>query len=139
VLAQDMARDAGITLELDVLEWATQLDRYTRGEYQMMGFGYSARLDPSLSFEMVTGPKATQPRKAWDNPEAQALLEASMRESDPAKRIAAFEAMHRLLLEDVPFVALYSSVSNSVAGRHVQGYSAWAMDAPRAWGVRVAR
>jgi peptide/nickel transport system substrate-binding protein len=139
VLVQDMAREAGINFELEVLEWATQLDRYTRGDYQAMAFGFSARLDPSLSFEMFTGPKATQPRKAWDDPAAQALLEASMREADPARRIAAFEQLHARLMDQVPVIALYSSVSNSVVPRHVQGYRAWAMDSPRAWGVRLVR
>jgi peptide/nickel transport system substrate-binding protein len=68
VVAQDMLKEAGINAELEVIEWATQLDRYGAGTYQLMAFGFSARLDPSLSFEMFTGPKATQTRKAWDNP-----------------------------------------------------------------------
>lgn len=139
VLVQDMLRDAGIESELEVLEWATQLDRYTRGDYQLMAFGFSARLDPSLSFEMFTGPKATQPRKAWDNPEIQAMLEQTMRETDGARRRATFEAMHGRLMEEVPILALYSSVTHSVTPRHVQGYAAWAVDAPRAWGVRISR
>lgn len=139
VLAQDMLREAGINLELEVLEWATQLQLYTRGEYQMMAFGYSARLDPSLSFEMFTGPKATQPRKVWDNPAVQAMLEQSMRETDRARRTALFEAMFRQLLEDVPMVALYSSVTHAVTPAHVQGYRTWAVDAPRTWGVQVVR
>lgn len=139
VLVQDMLRDAGIESELEVLEWATQLDRYTRGDYQMMAFGFSARLDPSLSFEMFTGPKATQPRKAWDNPEVQAMLEQTMRETDANRRRATFEAMHRRLLEEVPIVALYSSVTHGVTPRHVQGFGSWAVDAPRAWGVRIQR
>ena len=139
VLVQDMLRDAGIESELEVLEWATQLDRYTRGDYQMMAFGFSARLDPSLSFDMFTGPKATQPRKAWDNPEVQAMLEQTMRETDANRRRAIFETMHRRLLEEVPIIALYSSVTHGVTPRHVQGYGAWAVDAPRAWGVRIAR
>lgn len=139
VLAQDMLREAGINLELEVLEWATQLQRYTRGEYQMMAFGFSARLDPSLSFEMFTGPKATQPRKAWDNPQVQAMLEDSMRETDRARRIALFEAMFRQLMEDVPVIPLYSSTTHAVTPAHVQGYRSWAVDAPRAWGVRVVR
>ena len=70
VLVQAMAQTAGINIELEVLDWAAQLDRYNRGDYQAMAFVYSARLDPSLSFEMLIGPKATQPRKVWDNPEA---------------------------------------------------------------------
>jgi peptide/nickel transport system substrate-binding protein len=139
VVAQDMLREAGINLELEVIEWATQLQRYTRGEYQMMSFGFSARLDPSLSFEMFTGPKATEPRKAWDNPAVQALLEQSMRETDPARRRATFDAMFRQLMEDVPAIALYSSVTHAVTPAHVQGFRSWAVDAPRAWGVRMQR
>jgi peptide/nickel transport system substrate-binding protein len=139
VLVQDMLRDAGIESELEVLEWATQLDRYSRGEFQMMAFGFSARLDPSLSFEMFTGPKATQPRKAWDNPEVQAMLEQTMRETDTARRRATFEQMFARLMQDVPIVALYSSTTHGVTARHVQGFRSWAVDAPRAWGVRIAR
>ncbi len=30
------------------MDWAAQLDRYNRGDYQSMAFIYSARLDPSL-------------------------------------------------------------------------------------------
>lgn len=139
VLVQDMLRDAGIESELEVLEWATQLDRYSRGDYQMMAFGFSARLDPSLSYEMFTGPKATQPRKAWDNPAVQALLDQTMAETDVARRRSTFEAMHARLLEDVPMIALYSSTTHGVTPRHVQGFRSWAVDAPRAWGVRIAR
>lgn len=105
----------------------------------MMAFGFSARLDPSLSFEMFTGPKATQPRKAWDNAAVQAMLDASMRETDADRRRATFEAMFRQLMQDVPAIALYSSVTHAVTPAHVQGYRTWAVDAPRAWGVRVQR
>ena len=70
VMVQAMAQEAGIKIEVEVLDWATQLDRYNKGDYQAMAFAYSARLDPSLSYEMISGPKAKQPRKVWDNPEA---------------------------------------------------------------------
>ena len=61
-----------------------------------MAFSYSARLDPALSFEMLTGPKGKQPRKVWDNPQAQALLRESMlTRATPAKRQALFDELHR--------------------------------------------
>ena len=78
VLAQAMEAEAGIKLELDVMDWGTELDRYNKGDYQVMSFGYSARLDPSLSFEMVSGDKSVQPRKLWDDPDGLALLASSM-------------------------------------------------------------
>ena len=68
VIAQQMLKNrSGINLEIEVLEWATQLDRYSKGNYQIQAFPYSGRLDPSLSFESVTGPKDKQPRKLWDD------------------------------------------------------------------------
>ena len=136
----ELVRGLGDELvEIEVLEWATQLDRYNSGNYQMMSFGYSARLDPSLSYEMFTGPKATQTRKVWDDPEVQAMLEASMREPNPERRRAIFVEMHRRLMEEVPMIALYSSVNHSASRPNVAGYRVWSMDAPMGWGVRVTR
>jgi len=51
VLVQAMAQAVGINIEIEVLDWAAQLDRYNKGDYQAMAFVYSARLDPSLSFD----------------------------------------------------------------------------------------
>jgi peptide/nickel transport system substrate-binding protein len=136
VLAQAMAGEAGFRIELEVLDWATQLDRYTKGRYQTMSFTYSARLDPSLSYEMISGPKATQPRKVWDDPVAQEKLAASMRTADRAERQALFDDMHRKMLDDVPFIVLFNSADAVGLRRNVVGYKSWAAAKPRLWNVR---
>ncbi len=137
LIAQAQLQEAGINAELEVLEWATQLDRYTKGTYQMMAFPYSARLDPALSYESVMGPKDKQPRKVWDNPEAQALLETSMVTADKAQRQAIFDELHRRFLAEVPFVMLYNGVEASAFRKNVQGFKASVLSKPRAWEVRV--
>ena len=78
-----------------MLDWATELDRYGRGAYQAMSFNYGARLDPTVSFDMVAGPKATQPRKVWDVPGVQAAIAESGNETDKAKRQALFDELER--------------------------------------------
>ncbi|CCE00288.1 putative ABC transporter substrate-binding protein [Bradyrhizobium sp. STM 3809] len=137
VLVQEMARAAGINIELEVLDWAAQLDRYNRGDYQAMTFIYSARLDPSLSFEMLTGPKATQPRKVWDNAEAQAMLRQSMLTSDPAKRQALFDEMHRRFIADVPMIVLFNGSELTALRKAVKGYAGWLFPQARFWGVSL--
>jgi peptide/nickel transport system substrate-binding protein len=137
VLAQAMAQEAGFKIDLEVLDWATQLDRYLKGDYQMMSFSYSARLDAALSFDMFSGPKDTQPRKVWDDPEAQNLLNEAMVISDRARRQAIFEDLHARLLDAVPLIALYSSTDVSAVRRGVQGYRGWAIGQPRLWGVSL--
>jgi peptide/nickel transport system substrate-binding protein len=138
VIMQAMLQSVGINATLEVLEWGTQLDRYTKGSYQMMAFPYSARLDPSLSYESVMGPKDKQPRKVWDNPEAQALLEKSMVTVAQADRQKIFDELHRRFLTEVPFVMLYNGIEASAFRKNVQGFTASVLSKPRAWEVRVA-
>jgi peptide/nickel transport system substrate-binding protein len=138
VIIQAMLQAVGINANLEVLEWGTQLDRYSKGNYQMMAFPYSARLDPSLSYESVMGPKDKQPRKVWDSPEAQALLEKSMVTAGQEERQKIFDELHRRFLTEVPFVMLYNGVEASAYRKNVQGYTASVLSKPRAWEVRVA-
>lgn len=138
VLVQAMATQVGLNLKLEVLDWATQLSRYTAGQYQAMCFGYSARLDPSQMFDTLMGPKATQPRKVWDDPEAQALLLQSMREGDHAKRQALFDELHRRATAAMPLIPLYNSVDVSAMRAGVHGYKGWPAGNPRFWNVTPA-
>ncbi|WP_374449365.1 ABC transporter substrate-binding protein [Stella sp.] len=135
VLGQAMLQQVGVTAELEVLEWATQLDRYLKGDYQMMSFSYSARLDAALNYEMMSGPKATQPRKVWDNPEALKLLEEAMVVADRPRRQAIFDRLHGMFLADVPMLVLYNGVDISASAPGVKGYKGWAAGQPRLWGV----
>ncbi len=137
VMAQAMLQAVGINVEIEVLEWATQLDRYNKGNYQMMSFSYSSRLDPALSFEQFTGPKDKQPRKVWDNPDAQALLDKAFVVSDPAERQKLFDDLYQRQLADTPLIILYNGVEVTAQGKRVQGQPYWE-GKQRLWGVSVA-
>ena len=137
VLAQAFAARAGIKIEIEVLDWATQLDRYTKGDYQTQAFVYSPRNDPSLSFEMVTGPKETQPRKVWDNPVVQAKLAESMEITDKVKRQAVLDDLHKRMLDEVPLIPLYNGLQFVAANKRVQGLRTWPAEVPRLWNVRL--
>ncbi|MGX1165698.1 peptide/nickel transport system substrate-binding protein [Bradyrhizobium sp. USDA 372] len=137
VLVQAMAQTVGINIELEVMDWAAQLDRYNRGDYQSMAFVYSARLDPSLSFEMLTGPKAAQPRKVWDNPEGQEMLRQSMMIDDAAKRQALFDEMHKRFIADVPMIVLFNGAELTALRKGIKDYADWLYPQPRFWGVTV--
>lgn len=137
MMVQGMAQEAGIKMEVEVLEWATLLDRYNKGDYQAMAFTYSARLDPSLSFEMIAGDKDKQPRKVWDNPEALELVQRSMATTDRAQRQAIFDKLEAKLREDVPAIFMYASVNTGAARSYVSGYKSWPLGSPRLWGVAL--
>lgn len=139
LVLQAMARQAGINLEVEVLEWAAQLERYTKGDYQAMAFPYSARLDPAQVFDAVMGPKDTQPRKVWDNPAAQAWLQESVVTADKARRQALFDQLHNAMIEDVPMLMLFNSRDEFAFTDRVSGYASWAAGKERLWGVKLTR
>jgi len=135
VAAQAMAAEAGIPIELEVLDWATQLDRYTKGEYQMMSFIYSPRLEPSLSYEMISGPKDRQPRKVWEDPEALSLIQRSMVETDPALRQQIFDQLYTRFMQQVPAIVLYNQPDYIAFRKGISGVQPWASGQTRLWGV----
>jgi peptide/nickel transport system substrate-binding protein len=138
MLAQAMAQEAGINIEVEVLDWATLQDRYSKGDYQMLSFTYSARLDPSLSYEMFSGVKDKEPRKAWDNPQALDLLAQSRNVVDRAKRQALFNQLDAKLREDVPAIFMYSQVRNTAVKSSVKGFAGWPLGQVRTWGISLA-
>ncbi|MEY8841077.1 ABC transporter substrate-binding protein [Cribrihabitans sp. XS_ASV171] len=135
VLVHAMLQQAGFNAELQTLEWATQLDNYLAGTFQMQSFGYSARLDPGQMYAVLLGDKSERATAQWENAEASGLLQKSMKETDFAKRQELFKEIHALMVEDIPFLGIfYEPVIDAVAPS-VQGYSAWPGDKTRAWGV----
>jgi peptide/nickel transport system substrate-binding protein len=135
VVIQAMLQAVGINATLSVMEWGTQLDRYNSGKYQMMSFPYSARLDPALNYDMLTGDKATQPRKLWDNPEAIKQVQEAQIETDHAKRQALFDQLHTEFLADVPSIPLFNGLDIAAYRDDIKGYQPWVMKKPRAWEV----
>ena len=136
LMIQSMAREAGIDIELQVLEWATQLDRYQNGNYQLMSFAYTTRVDPFMSYDSVLGDREQNRRKTWDNPEAIALLAQAGASADPAERQRLFDRLHALMLADVPLVMLYNLADVNAVNRSVEGIRPWPISRLRLWNVR---
>ncbi|WP_439499385.1 ABC transporter substrate-binding protein [Bosea sp. (in: a-proteobacteria)] len=138
IMAQAMLQAAGINSEIEVLEWATQLDRYSKGNYQMMSFSYSARIDPAQSYNQFSGPKDKFPSKAWDSRRADELIEKATLVADDAERQKLFDELHKLMLADAPLIFLYNQVDTAVVSRRLQGFAPWVASKPRLWEVGLA-
>ena len=134
VIAQAMLQSVGINADIEVLEWASQLDRFNSGKYQIMAFNYSNRADPGLAYQTVVGSKAKKANAVWDDPDVGKLVNASLQETDPAKRQAIFDDLHARFLDQVPFMMLANGLDVGVSGPKVKGYRTWQGFA-RFWGV----
>nr|WP_047582281.1 ABC transporter substrate-binding protein [Methylobacterium sp. ZNC0032] len=138
VIAQAMMQVVGINAEIEVLEWATQLDRYNKGNYQMQSFSYSSRFDPALGFEQISGPKDKQPRKIWEEPEALALIQKSMVVTDTTERQKIFDDLHKRFLDQVPTIFTHNDLDIIAHSKKVSGVTPWASQL-RLWEVSVSK
>ena len=136
VLVQAMLASAGINAELEVLDWAAQLDNYLAGKFQMQSFGYSARLDPSQFYGIIIGDKKTDLTAQWDNPEANQLLLKSTKTTNFEERKAIFKQIHELMARDVPILGIYYEPVVAAVGAKIEGFAVWPADKERAWGVK---
>lgn len=125
---QAMAREAGLNIRLEVIEWASELDRYHSGKYELMSFAYSSRTDASLNFSVILG-------KVWSNPAAIKLAEFAEQASDRAARQRAFDQLHQMMLDDCPLIALFSLSDVNAVRSNVRGFRSWSLGRPRFWGV----
>lgn len=137
IITQAMLQAVGINAQVEVMEWGTQLERYQSGRYQAMSFTYSARFDPALSFEQVTGNKDKESRKVWEDPLAIELLAQAMKEGDDAKRQSIFDQLHERFIDQVPMIVMYNGLDIVALNQKVEGYDAWIGQKPRLWGVSV--
>lgn len=135
VLVQAMLAAAGFNAQLEVLDWAAQLDNYLAGKYQIQSFGFSARLDPSLLYGVVLGKKSADPSALWDNDAATELYLKSTKTTDFDERKAILKQLHALMAAEVPIIGLYYEPVTEAVQPKVKGYSVWPADKQRAWGV----
>ncbi|CAH1658199.1 ABC transporter substrate-binding protein [Chelatococcus asaccharovorans] len=139
LIVQEQLKRAGFKVELEVVEWATQDNAYYAGGYQMMVYSYSPRTEPYLSFELVSDTKR-ETAKAHEivSDAFTALLRQAATTLDPARRQAAFDAMHRILITDLPGASLYNPAVVSASSDKLMGYSEFGVGHPRLWGAWLA-
>jgi peptide/nickel transport system substrate-binding protein len=139
VLVQAMAQQAGINMSVEVIEFATQLSRYFKGDYQLMVFNYTPYLDPMFGFDRFVGDKTRQADIVWGNPQAMTLLAKLADTPAPDLRQPIFDELHKLFIDDSPMIVWSSGVNVSAYAKAVRGYAPWPGRKPRFWNVEVVR
>jgi peptide/nickel transport system substrate-binding protein len=135
VLIQAMLVQAGFKVELEVLDWATQLDRYLKGNFQLQSFGYSARFDPSQMYASWIADKTANAWAQWDDPDAIKLLASSTASNNASDRKTAFTKLHAMAQAEVPIIGLYYDPVIEGVNASVKNYKIWAANKTMTWGV----
>jgi peptide/nickel transport system substrate-binding protein len=136
VMAQAMMQQVGLNVQIEVLDYATQVDRRRSGNYQIISQSVAPRLDPALMYSFYVGNKDKNASLMWDNPKAIELMNAAYAEVDPKKRQAIFDQFHELMLQEMPGIFLYDLVDIWGATKKLKGQPVWQSNA-RLWEVSL--
>lgn len=135
MLLQAMFAGVGVNTEVQVLDWAAQLDNFFSGKFQVQSFGYSQRTDPVVIYGMLMGEKAKDPTAQWDDPKANELYNEISTTDDFETRKQLLGKLQAMMAEQVPILPLYYAPVVEIVSPKVKGYTTWPLGQPRAWGV----
>jgi len=136
VIAQAMMQQVGLNIQIEVLDFAIQVDRRRSGNYQVISQTVAPRLDPALMYAFYVGDKDTNASLMWDDPQAIALMQAAHVEINPAKRQRIFDEFHERMLKAMPGIFLYDMVDVLGAAKTLTGQPVWQSNL-RLWEVSI--
>ncbi len=105
-MIQAMAREAGIDVKLQALEFQTQLQAQSSGNFQASLIGWSGRVDPDGNTYTLLGCTSPTNDGRWCAGAEPDLL-AGRAEVNPTKRISEYHAAFRTILGANPIIYLY--------------------------------
>jgi peptide/nickel transport system substrate-binding protein len=138
ILVQSMLKAAGLNVELEVLEWASQLQNYYESRFELMVFGFSGRTDPALEYLTVVGDRERNRYVQWDTPAVRDLVARAAAAVARDERQSIFDDLHRRMLDELPLLPLYDHYVLDASGPRLRGYRSWAAAKPRLWLVSLA-
>jgi peptide/nickel transport system substrate-binding protein len=110
-VVQAMAAEAGITLEIQVIEVATLLRNWTAGDFEVLIIAWSGRTDIDGNLWGFNACGQTLNGGKYCSEAADAALRAGRTSVDRAARLAAYGEAMQVLLRDRPYIYLWHPMS----------------------------
>ena len=133
VVAVSQLQQAGFEVDMQVMEWATLLDRRTRpAEWDMFVTSGTFVPDPAL----LTVFSAAYPGW-WDTPEKNALFAQFNAASDPGTRVRMWARLQTMMYEEVPMIRPGGFNNLMIARRGLLGFQPSYAIIP--WNVQAVR
>ena len=109
VVVQEQLRQMGIESDIDPQENAIYLEKYFGGDFDIAVMGAAGYIDPNDFLQQSLGTGETNNAAGYSNPELDALLAQGLEEQAQAARAEIYQQAQQLVIDDAPWIALYTS------------------------------
>ncbi len=106
-IIQQMAGEAGFTVNLLPLETSSAIERYLNGNFELYIGNWSGRADPDPTLSTFFGSAGSQNLNGYRSDEMDAALQEGRTALEPEARKAAYDKVAQIYLTDLPTIPLY--------------------------------
>lgn len=126
-IIQNHLSKVGVTVKIEVVDWATYLDKTANGEHEMFISGWisvTGDADYGLygMFHSSDNGGESGNRFFYKNKQVDKLLEKGRKFITSKTRIEAYKEAQKLIVDDAPGVFLYYPTQNVAIQRYVKGF-----------------
>jgi peptide/nickel transport system substrate-binding protein len=132
-LMKDQLKDAGINMDIQLIEFATILQNGNSGEFQAFSLGWSGDVDPDGDLYTLLYTNAGFNFAKYSNPDFDKLVDDGRTNLDQAKRAQDYLDAQKILAQDQPMIVFYNTPQISVTRKEIQNYP---QTYDGFWGVR---
>lgn len=123
VVVQEQLNQMGIEAEIEPEENATYLDRYFSGDFDIAVMGAGGYIDPHDFLGQTLGTGGVTNAAGYSSEQMDELLQQGVIEQDPEARKAIYQQIQELIIEDAPWIMLYTSNTYEGMKSSVQGFT----------------
>jgi peptide/nickel transport system substrate-binding protein len=121
-LIKDQISAAGFDLQIQAMDFPTQLANAKKGAFQANTLAWTGFVDPDGNVAQLFGTGGGTNYSGYSNPTLDGLMQKGRQTLDTQARIPIYQQINRTLADDLPVVVLYNPVSNYVTRKAVQNF-----------------
>jgi peptide/nickel transport system substrate-binding protein len=104
----DQLEPIGINVEVEVLDFATWLDRQGKGEFDAFLLSWLGNIDPAAFYESQHITDGSNNYQGYSNPEVDRLLTEASATVDEDERKGLYDQAAKLIVDDVSYLYLFN-------------------------------
>ncbi|MBA7621961.1 Oligopeptide-binding protein OppA [subsurface metagenome] len=121
----------GVDVEIETLEWGDFLDEMREQRLQVFATGWIADYpDPENFLDVLFHSQSRENHTAYSNPDVDRLLEAARTENNFDARLAIYQQVEPIIVDDAPCLPLFFSQDYLLVKPYIEGFFAAPMVIP---------
>lgn len=121
-LIRDQLSEAGITVELEQLEFAKIVENTTKHTFTSALIGWSGRIDPDGNMYAHFKTGGSNNDSQYSNPQVDALLDKARATSNQDERKAAYQEAQKIIMDELPYPLINHGASFMATTKKVQNF-----------------